>query len=60
MLFYYLVDRLSVSTDRNFVIPGNEDIDYYPRDEYQVDHENGDPENGDADDDELEANTVDE
>ena len=45
--------------DRNFVIPGNEDIDYYPRDDYQADRENGDPENGDVDDGEPEADAVD-
>ncbi len=41
--------------DTNFVLPGNEDIDYYPKDDYQIDIENGDPDNGDIDDGEPEA-----
>ena len=36
--------------DTNFVLPGNEDIDYYLKDDYTIDNKNRDPENGDADD----------
>jgi hypothetical protein len=40
------------------VLPGNEDIDYYPKDDYIIDNKDGDPENGDANNGEPEANTI--
>ncbi len=40
------------------MLPGN-DIEYYPEDQHQVEHENGDPENRDADDGQPKADTID-